>query len=255
MYPFTSLLSREIYFPSVVLSSILFALMSLLVASVSHITSPGALSSFAPGGQYIMLTFDGGPHATITPKILDILRARNATATFFVSGLKSVDHGHIIQRIANEGHEVALQGWNDNPFTKIKQSKLVRELTYAHQIVSNITNKVHGRKLPFATKIYPAVVRPPGGATNMRINDQIRNTTGLKVVLWNLDSKDISEKDPKTVAKTVIAGAHPGDVVLLHDGLKVTLEAFPEMLDGLIKDGYETLTISEVISFPDDTPR
>ena len=57
-----------------------------------------AITSFSPGGQYIMLTFDTSPHASYTGKILDILLQNNATATFFVFGTRSLYHPHLIKR-------------------------------------------------------------------------------------------------------------------------------------------------------------
>ena len=57
-----------------------------------------AISSYSAGGQYVMLTFDNGPHSILTNRILDTLRDKNASATFFVQGSRSMDHPHIIKR-------------------------------------------------------------------------------------------------------------------------------------------------------------
>jgi peptidoglycan/xylan/chitin deacetylase (PgdA/CDA1 family) len=58
-----------------------------------------AITSFSPGGQYIMLTFDSTPHSKHLDKVLDALRSKNASATFFLYGTKSVHHTHLIQRL------------------------------------------------------------------------------------------------------------------------------------------------------------
>lgn len=58
-----------------------------------------AITSFSPGGQYIMLTFDSTPHSKHTDKILDALSLKNASATFFVYGTKSSNHPHLIRRL------------------------------------------------------------------------------------------------------------------------------------------------------------
>jgi peptidoglycan/xylan/chitin deacetylase (PgdA/CDA1 family) len=62
------------------------------------------------------------------------------------------------------------------------------------------------------------------------------------------------EKDPAVIAKHVLADAKPGDVVLFHDGLKQTVAALPGILDSLRTTGYELLTLSQILSFPDDKP-
>ena len=228
-----------------------------LVAYVyGQITSPGAISSFSPGGHYIMLTFNNAPHAAITPKLLDILRSKNASVTFFVSGMKAMDHPHLIRRMVAEGHEVANQGWNQKAFTKIKQENLQLQLLQTSAIVSNISIQVpHNAVVNHQyTLKYPAVARPPLGTTNAQINDFIAKTTKMKVVLWNLDSKDYTETDPKLVEKNVVSAAKPGDVILFHDGLLQTVQALPQILDALHKTGYELLTLSQILSFPDDKP-
>ena len=63
-------------------------------------STSSAITSFSPGGQYVMLTFDNGPHAYITGRILDILRDKNASATFFVQGSRAYDHPLILKRLA-----------------------------------------------------------------------------------------------------------------------------------------------------------
>lgn len=221
-----------------------------------QITSPGAISSFSPGGHYIMLTFNNAPHATITPKILDILKAKNATATFFVTGLKAMDHPHLIHRIVQEGHEVANQGWNQAQFTKLFRDHLHRQLVQTSSLVSNISTQIPASTIVnhLYTLHYPAVVRPPQGSTNAQINDYIQSKTKMKVVLWNLDSKDYTESDPTVITKNVLGGAKPGDVVLFHDGLKQTVAALPGILDAMHGIGYELLTLSQILSFPDDKP-
>lgn len=57
-----------------------------------------AITRFSPGGQYVMLTFDGGPRSVLTNKILDILHDNYATATFFVQGSKAFEHPQVVKR-------------------------------------------------------------------------------------------------------------------------------------------------------------
>lgn len=216
------------------------------------------LRSFKPGGHYIMLTFNNAPHATMTPRILDALKAaKNASATFFVSGLKALDHPHLVRRMVAEGHEVALHGWNMKPFPSVKRENLPHQLAQAAAVVRNISAQVPPSRLanPMYTLHYPAVVRPPGGgATDGEINALIAARTPLKVVLWSLDAKDKEQKSAAAVEKAVVDRAKPGDVVLLHDGLAQTAAALPTILQALLTTGYEMLTLSQMISFPDDSP-
>src|SRR6266567_6313043 len=63
-------------------------------------------------GPYIALTFDDGPNATLTPKLLDLLAARHLKATFFVVGQNAADHPDILKRALREGHEIANHSWS-----------------------------------------------------------------------------------------------------------------------------------------------
>jgi len=246
---------------------VLFLLLLLLFTTVDAATaaagSPPArkdvepLRSFKPGGHYLMLTFNNAPHATMTPRLLDALKAKNVSATFFVSGLKALDHPHLVRRMVAEGHEVALHGWNLKPFPSVKRENLPHQLVQAAAVVRNISLQVPPSRLanPLYTVHYPAVVRPPGGgATSPDINTLIAERTPLKVVLWSLDAKDKEQKSAAAIEKAVVDKAKPGDVVLLHDGLALTAAALPPMLQSLLTTGYEMLTLSQMISFPDDSP-
>ena len=102
--------SRNMYFlcPNELLQA--FSVLILILDLVGGRTTPpikeeifstsSATTSFSPGGQYVMLTFDNGPHAYVTGRILDILRDRNASATFFVQGSRAYDHPLIMKRLA-----------------------------------------------------------------------------------------------------------------------------------------------------------
>ena len=125
-----------------------------------------------------------------------------------------------------------------------------------HSIVANISMQVPASRIVnhLYTQRYPAVVRPPQGSNNAQINDHIQSKTQMKVVLWNLDSLDRTQTDPAAITKHVLSDAKPGDVVLFHDGLKQTVAALPGILDALQTIGYELLTLSQILSFPDDKP-
>ena len=231
--------------------NILILLMSFVLISCqkqqhkkgkSTISSPGAISSFSPGGQYVMLTFDDGPHPDITPKILDILKSKRIRATFFVLGMKVAENQHILKRIVDEGHEVAAHGWNHNAITKITHAHLVNNLNQTKNAIYTATNKT------------PVIYRPPFGLSNADINTYITKEQKMKVILWSIDSQDWEIKDPTIIAKNIIDKTEPGDVILCHDVHQHTVEAVSLIVEGLTKADYEFLTLSQMLSFPDDKP-
>jgi peptidoglycan/xylan/chitin deacetylase (PgdA/CDA1 family) len=76
----------------------------------------------------------------------------------------------------------------------------------------------------------------------------------MKVILWSIDSQDWEIKDPTIIAKNIIDKTEPGDVILCHDVHQHTVEAVSLIVEGLTKADYEFLTLSQMLSFPDDKP-
>src|SRR5919106_6528747 len=70
-------------------------------------------------GPYIAMTFDDGPSAVLTPKLLDLLAAHHIKATFFVIGENVAEHPDIVARAAREGHEIANHSWSHPNLAKM----------------------------------------------------------------------------------------------------------------------------------------
>lgn len=93
----------------------------------------------------------------------------------------------------------------------------------------------------------PSVFRPPYGAVNDTVEEAARHF-GSSVVLWSVDSHDWKSRDPEAVNKVIEKEVVPGSIVLLHDVHKETAEALPTLLDYLEKEGYQFVTVSELLS-------
>ncbi|KAJ1435558.1 hypothetical protein B484DRAFT_446052 [Ochromonadaceae sp. CCMP2298] len=229
---------------SAALLALLVCLYVLIECAFAQLRAPGAISKFNPGGQYIMLTFSGGPHRYSTPLILDMLKEKNVKATFFVSGVKSLGLVHILRRMHEEGHEIGNHGYHPTLFTKLSDDMILSSMHKTRELIRNATG-VHS--VHFA--------RPPGGNTNLEVNELLKVNGHHKVILWSLDSRDLLRHKGRDVVEVVVRRASPGDVVLLHDSSNVTVEAIPAMIDQLKEKGFEILTISQVMSLPDDSPK
>src|SRR5438034_7500711 len=79
-------------------------------------------------GPYIAMTFDDGPSATLTPKLLDLLAARHIKATFFVIGENVAEHPEIVARAAREGHEIGNHSWSHPNFAKMSEDRVHQQL-------------------------------------------------------------------------------------------------------------------------------
>jgi peptidoglycan/xylan/chitin deacetylase (PgdA/CDA1 family) len=217
-------------------------------------TPPGtercSYSSVRVDGPYIAMTFDDGPDAKLTPRLLDILKERNIHATFFVLGNMVQSHPEILKREAAEGHEIGNHSWSHLPLTKVVQ----REGGLHHELAdtSDLIKQNIGKPV--------TLMRPPYGATNPRLSKAIEREYGMKVILWSVDPDDWKDPGASVVSSRIIngwkqsGGTKPGAIILAHDIHKGTIEAMPATLDALLAKGYKFVTISELIELESKTP-
>jgi len=207
-------------------------------------------SSVHVNGPYIAMTFDDGPSAALTPRLLDILKERHIHVTFFVLGQMVKAHPEILQREIAEGHEVGNHTWDHLPLTKVVsiEGGLDREIGNTSALIKQVTGKG------------PIYLRPPYGATNPRLSRAIEKQYGLKVILWSVDPFDWKDPGPQVVEQRILSGwkesggVKPGAIILSHDIHKGTIEAMPATLDALLAKGYKFVTVSELLAMENKTP-
>lgn len=205
-------------------------------------------SSIHVDGPYIAMTFDDGPHATLTPRLLDILKERHVKVTFFVLGQLVKEHPEIVQRAVAEGHEIGNHSWDHKALNKLGPDGLQHELTDTSAAIKEATGKP------------VTLMRPPYGATNPRLSRAIEKDFGMKVILWSVDPLDWKDPGPKVVESRILSGskesggAKPGAIILSHDIHKGTVEAMPATLDALLAKGYKFVTVSELLALESKMP-
>ena len=199
----------------------------------------------------IWLTFDDGPSANITPKVLDILKKENIKATFFVINY-SDSNEHLIKRIVEEGHTIGIHGYS-HEYSKIYKSKE----TFMNNVLT-LQDRIFK-----STGVKSMYIRFPGGSSNTVSRKYCKGimteltkemlAKGFKYYDWNISSGDAGgAKNAKDVYKNVTKNLSKkrGNMVLMHDfgGNKKGLEALPEIIKYAKKEGYTFAKID------DDTP-
>ena len=170
----------------------------------------------------IALTFDDGPHPDTTPRILDILAAHNAYATFFVVGERATQYPKLIQRMVHEGHTLGVHGLRHRTMVLQSTRKMEEDLKEA---VTRIENAV-GNCLP-----RPLLLRPPYGFKTKNLA-RTAQRLGFVVVAWSLDPRDYDPTDTKILTASIATRLIPGDIVLLHERPKqpAAIDALPNLL-------------------------
>lgn len=190
--------------------------------------------------KFVSLTFDDGP-SPYTNQILDILETYKIKATFFVVGEAVLNYPEIVQRINNEMHAIGNHTWNHPKITKLSAEELSSQIKKTNLEIKKIIGKE------------PIIFRAPYGS----IDDQslrIIDNSGLKSVLWNVDSRDWSIKSEKEIESRVLKKMKTNSIVLLHDGDKfgsgsraATVFSLPHIIEELLQSGYKFLTIPEYL--------
>ena len=186
-------------------------------------------------GPYIAMTFDDGPSATLTPKLLDILAAHQIKATFFVIGENVAEHPEIVARAAREGHEIGNHSWSHPNFAKMSDDGVRSQLQRTDDAIKS------------ATGSRPTLLRPPYGSITVREKRWIHDQFGYQIILWDVDPYDWKRPGPSVVRNRILKETRSGSIVLSHDIHPGTIEAMPSTFDALEAKGFKFVTISELI--------
>jgi peptidoglycan/xylan/chitin deacetylase (PgdA/CDA1 family) len=186
---------------------------------------------FATARREVWLTIDDGPDPKDTPRILELLAAHRARATFFVIGENAAIHPGLIRAITAAGHEVA-HHTHTHPlaaFWCASPARVNRELDAGLEAL-----RVAG--------VRPTRFRPPVGIKNLWLAAALR-ARGLTCVGWSARGLERRRGDAEAVAGRATRGLAPGAILLLHEGPRVPgpirVEAIRRVLERLHDQGYQ----------------
>ena len=163
------------------------------------------------GGGYlppsaVALTFDDGPDPTVTPMLLRLLEKYSARATFFMCGEAAKRHPEVVREVVAAGHSVGGHTWDHRyPMRRgLSEEEWRRQVDDTHALLSDLT----GSQVRW--------FRPPRGIVDKYTWTKLRQQ-GLTTILWSIDGRDCTLRDPKEVAARVLGSLRAGEIALLHD--------------------------------------
>lgn len=203
----------------------------------------GAWPGLAGRGRasHVALTFDDGPDERGTPQVLDLLAETGVTATFFVLGSMVLRHPAVLDRLAAEGHEVAVHSWDHRNHLRHSPPAVHRQLARTVGLVEQRTGT------------RPRFFRPPYGAVTGGALASAR-ALGLQPVLWTAWGRDWEERATATsISSLVSRQLRGGGTLLLHDSdctsapnsWHSTVAALPAILRGCADQGLSVGTVGE----------
>ncbi|BCL80793.1 polysaccharide deacetylase family protein [Ktedonobacteria bacterium brp13] len=186
----------------------------------------------------IALTFDDGPYPYYTSQILDILKQYHVHATFFCIGENVSYYPTLVQREHAEGHVVGNHTWDHADLTQQSVQKIQSEIGDTSIEIKDTIG------------VTPTLFRPPYGAINATVQSQAEQLH-LTPILWNVDTQDWQQPGTNSIVKTVLDNAMNGDIILMHDGggnRAQTVAALPTIITSLRQQGYQLVTVPELIN-------
>ena len=196
-----------------------------LVLSLSFLVLPVQ----AQEAKYVALTFDDGPSGKYTRQLLDGLYDRGVQATFLLCGYRMRDYPDLTRRIYDEGHEIGYHGFTHKNMKTMSRREIARELTDSQAL------------LPEGCR--PVFLRPPGGCCSDAVR-QVAEARNLAIVNWSVDPRDWATHDTAAVERAVLKNIKDGDIVLLHDMSASSVQAALDIIDVLLEQEYEIVTVS-----------
>lgn len=123
---------------------------------------------------------------------------------------------------------------NHNDLTALSTENIKREIQKSSNIIENEIGSS------------PTLLRPPYGALNDKVK-AVSLAKRLSIILWSVDSLDWKSRNKDAVNEEVMSHVAPGSIVLLHDIHPTTADALPQLLDSLEKEGYQMVTVSQLL--------
>ena len=133
--------------------------------------------------------------------------------------------------MADEGHLIGNHTMDHVQLNHQTYDKALEQIRQSNQIISQITGQT------------PVYIRPPFGEWSKELQEEVDMTA----VLWDVDPVDWKVKNTETVVKRILKNARDGDIILLHDVYGTSVDAALEIVDQMQAEGYEFVTVDEII--------
>ncbi len=222
----------------------IFALLTITIIStvtISHIGTTVSNSlkklpiySVATNEKKIAITFDAAWSAEDTDELIEILKKHNAKTTIFAVGDWVDKNPQAVKKFHKNGHEMANHSNTHAAFSKISREQIKQEIFNCN------------KKIEALTGVSPKLVRAPSGDYDNK-SIEVAESLNMKMIQWDCDSLDWKLLSVDEMYARVTSKAQNGSILLFHNGVENTPEALDKILTKLEKDGYEFVTVSELI--------
>ncbi len=211
----------------VILLAAIFLCMPAALSARKDAVEAGSMKD----AKKIALTFDDGPHPYYTEQLLDGLKERGVKATFFVMGKNVEDCPELIERMNEEGHLIGNHTYSHIQLNKGNRDVFKEELIKTNELIEELT----GQEVQY--------VRPPYGSWDKKFEKELN----MFPVMWTIDPLDWCSDNVSCIVQKVTSKAKENSIILMHDEYKSTVTAALQIVDALQEEGYEFVTVDELL--------
>lgn len=222
----------------------IFSLLALTIISTVTISHIGItvsntkkklpIYSVQTDEKKIAITFDAAWSAEDTDELIRILEKHNAKATIFAVGDWVEKNPEAVKNFHKNGHEMANHSDTHAAFSKINREEIKQEILNCNKKIESITGTS------------PKLVRAPSGDYDNK-SIEVAESLNMKMIQWDCDSLDYQKLSVDEIYNRIINNVQNGSIILFHNGVENTPQALDKILTKLEKDGYEFVTVSELI--------
>ena len=182
--------------------------------------------------RFVALTFDDGPRRDTTARLLDGLRERGASATFFLVGQQIAGNEDLLRRMRDEGHQVGNHSWSHADLKSESDGGFQQEVGRTDALLRETLGEGD------------YWLRPPYGFLTVHQ----RQLLTVPAVKWSVDPEDWKLRNTEKDVAAVLRGVQPGDIILMHDTIPATVDAALRIVDALQAEGYTFVTVEELLA-------
>lgn len=232
-------LRRLVYHRHLFYSIVGLLAIGTLYVQVADLVAGGpiAIAGTRTDQKVVALTFDHSWGNKFTPSILDTLKRNNIKCTFFIMGPWAQKYPEVAKRMVTDGHEIASHGYRHENYGDMSPEWVREDIQKSHALIKEVTG------------VDPTLVRPPNGhysQTSLKVTDEL----GYKTIIWNVDSLDWKNPGRDVIVDRVMKRIKPGAIILMHasDTPVQTAEALPILLEKIKAEGYQIVTVGELLT-------
>lgn len=199
---------------------------------------PDVLWCVPTSSKIVALTIDDGP-SEYTDEIMQILKANNATATFFIIGSQVAGHEERMQDLIRNGNELGNHAMRDEPSRSLSDSTLVDQIQFVEEML-------HSAYATVDAQPPPKYFRPGSGFFSDRMRRML-GRLGYRLVLGSIYPHDPQIPFWRINASHILSMLRPGGIIICHDRRSWTIPMLQKVLPEIRRRGYRVVTITELV--------